>query len=256
MNNPDSQEFYVGYETHAPKGIARYIRVISSILLAIAALAGVALIFSQNKFALSIFEFQQYKHFEGELRLKPYPLLMVSDQNKSSGETQYLLTAAGKHGAFDEVAAYDGRRVRLEGSLIYRDGIQMIEIAPNSVQAVSLPDHLAALPTADEGSLGSFTLKGEIVDSKCYLGVMNPGHTKPHRECAVRCISGGVPPGFIAHDAQGNSVFLLLVTASGEPANKVVLDFIAEPVEISGEVLRNGSLLVFRADLQNIIRLK
>jgi hypothetical protein len=28
------------------------------------------------------------------------------------------------------------------------------------------------------------TLTGEIVDSKCYLGVMNPGQGKVHRDCA------------------------------------------------------------------------
>jgi hypothetical protein len=51
--------------------------------------------------------------------------------------------------------------------------------------------------------LGAFTLVGEIVDSKCYLGIMNPGETNPHRECAALCIRGGIPPLIIAHDADG-----------------------------------------------------
>jgi hypothetical protein len=51
--------------------------------------------------------------------------------------------------------------------------------------------------------LGAFTLVGEIVDSKCYLGIMNPGETNPHRECAALCIGGGIPPLIIAHDADG-----------------------------------------------------
>ena len=37
-------------------------------------------------------------------------------------------------------------------------------------------------------------LRGEIVDSKCYLGVMNPGEGTVHRDCAARCLSGGLPP--------------------------------------------------------------
>ena len=44
--------------------------------------------------------------------------------------------------------------------------------------------------------LDTFTLIGEIVDSKRYLGVMNPGNGKVHRDCAVRCLSGGIPPIF------------------------------------------------------------
>jgi len=43
-------------------------------------------------------------------------------------------------------------------------------------------------------SLGTQTLVGEIVDSKCFLGVMNPGQLTTHRACAIRCISGGVRP--------------------------------------------------------------
>jgi hypothetical protein len=36
-------------------------------------------------------------------------------------------------------------------------------------------------------NLGEFDLVGEIVDSKCYLGNMNPGNGKVRRDCAVRC---------------------------------------------------------------------
>jgi hypothetical protein len=38
---------------------------------------------------------------------------------------------------------------------------------------------LAQHPFGDDGCLGEITLKGEIVDSKCYLGVMNPGLSRP-----------------------------------------------------------------------------
>ena len=37
-------------------------------------------------------------------------------------------------------------------------------------------------------------VKGEIVDPKCFFGVMKPGEGKPHKDCAIRCILGGIPP--------------------------------------------------------------
>ena len=40
----------------------------------------------------------------------------------------------------------------------------------------------------------------------------------------------------------------LLVSADGKPVNKQVLDMVAEPLEITGEVERQGELLILRAD--------
>jgi hypothetical protein len=99
------------------------------------------------------------------------------------------------------------------------------------------------------------SLTGEIVDSKCYLGVMNPGHTKPHRECASLCIRGGIPPLFIAKDSDGRDVHLWLVSEKGEPVNQQVLDFVAEPIEITGQIKRSGDQLYLYANPQTFRRL-
>ena len=96
--------------------------------------------------------------------------------------------------------------------------------------------------------LGPVTLRGEIVDTKCYLGVMNPGEHKVHRDCAVRCISGGVPPAFLARDTSGDSRVLLLVGEDGRALSREVLPFVAEPLEISGVLVRTGPMLTLKAD--------
>jgi hypothetical protein len=96
--------------------------------------------------------------------------------------------------------------------------------------------------------LGRQTLVGEIVDSKCFLGVMNPGQLTPHRACAIRCISGGVPPVLLVRQKDGPATYLLLVSSEGKPVNQQVLDLVAELVEITGEVERQGDLLILRAD--------
>src|SRR5262249_39698277 len=202
-----------------------------------------------------------YRQFEGVLREKPYPALLVQrpgDTGKLPAVSQYLLVEPGKRGAAAEVTGFDARRVLLQGSLIYRDGLTMIEVVPNSLKPVisdsGARGRQGAATSAEE--LGAFTLVGEIVDSKCYLGVMNPGATKPHRECAARCISGGVPPLFVAHDADGRTVSLLLVSENNEPVNQEVLDVVAEPVEITGRVARDGEQLVLRADPKTYQRIR
>jgi hypothetical protein len=89
---------------------------------------------------------------------------------------------------------------------------------------------------------------GEIVDSKCFLGVMNPGQLTPHRACAIRCISGGIPPVLLVRSKNGPAIYLLLVAADGKPVNPQVLDLVAEPVQITGEVERQGGLFILLAD--------
>ncbi len=232
----DLKEFYVGYLPTAPSGIAALVKraVIGLILLTV--ISAVALVFAQHRFAASFFEFGNIREFEGVLREWPNPMLIV-------GQRGFALVAEGKHGAKPLIAEMGGKSVKLRGTLIHRDKTEMIEVVADSIQVVGEPPPLEE--TFED--LGTHTLVGEIVDSKCYLGVMNPGHTKPHRECAALCIRGGIPPMFVARDAEGRIVNLWLVSEKAEPVNQQVLDFVAEPIEISGQISRIGDQLYLKA---------
>ena len=124
----------------------------------------------------------------------------------------------------------------------------MIEVVPDSIETLPSIDDRRLTSTPAREALGEQTLVGEIVDSKCYLGVMNPGDGTTHRECAVRCISGGVPALFVVRAAEGRSAALWLTTADGVAVGREVLPFVAKPVEIAGEVTREGDQLYLRAD--------
>lgn len=237
MNERD--EFYIGYLPQAPHAQGRRMRVVIVLSLGVVALVALWLVFGLQKLPLSVFEFGQVRDFAGIIQARPYPTLLVRDGNTLA---QYLLVAEGKHGA--DVASFDGKNVTLKGTRIARDGMTMIEVVNDSVQAAPTAAG-SALPTEN---LGTFALVGEIVDSKCYLGVMNPGNTKPHRECAALCIRGGIPPMFVARDAAGNKIALQLVSASGASVNEDVLEMVAEPVSITGQVVRNGDQLLLKAD--------
>jgi hypothetical protein len=230
----EDAEFYVGYLPRAPKCLAHVVFRITVALTALVLVIGLVLVFGQQPFARSTFEFQQYREFTGLVEMNPYPALLVERPGAGAEQppySRYLLVAPGKHGADSDVRGFAGKRVSLRGSLIYRDGQTMIELLPGSLALRS-----SAPPNQPKDTqLGEVTVVGEIVDSKCYLGVMNPGRTKVHRDCAARCISGGIPPMLVTGDAT-----YLLVGTDGRQLNQEVLDMVGETIEVHGTAVRSG----------------
>jgi len=248
MNQPD--EFYIGWEAKAAPGIGKTVRKAVVVVLTLVLLAPVVLAVSQRMIGASVFEWGTHKSFSGVLQTTPYPHLLVPRPGNADGLSRYstyYLVAPWKFGLDREtIAPLDGKSVTLKGTLIYRGDQTMIETKPEWIQAKENASAPAAVPQAM--ALGKQTLIGEIVDSKCFLGVMNPGQLTPHRACAIRCISGGVPPVLLVRQRDGPAIYLLLVSADGKPVNKQVLDLVAEPLEVTGEVERQGELLILRAD--------
>ena len=237
-------EFYTGYLPTAPAGIARHVRRWVRLTFLLVVLIALALVFSQQGFSASVYEFLVFRDFEGVVSEEPYPTLAIARPGRSdvAATSRFYLVGPGKNGAAAEVDGLDGQRVQLRGSLLYRDDQTMVEIESGSVTASGAGE------AAAREVLGPRTLVGRIVDSKCFLGIMKPGSTKPHRACAARCIAGGVPPIFLLSDAEGPAAYLMLVGADGHGVNNEVLDLVDEPLEITGEVSRLDDLWVLAAD--------
>jgi hypothetical protein len=242
--------FYVGYLPKAPREIAQFVRRAVAVLLAIAMIAGVALVVTQHRFDRSNFEFTQVRSFHGTIEARPYPSLLVLRPGIVDAEQQisrFLLVGLGKHGA--EVSGLDGAPVELKGKLIYRAEQTMIEVMPGTIRHEGV-----AAPIAKADTTGTLvTIRGEIVDSKCHTGVMNPGSGKVHRDCAVRCLSGGVPPVLVEDDAP-NRLFLLTDANADRLPTGRFLDRVAEPVEVTGYIATGGDRLELQ--VQKISRLK
>lgn len=254
-----NDEFYIGWETKAAPGIGKTVRKTVVLVLLLALVVPILLAVSQRMIGASVFEWGNHKNFSGVLQITPYPHLLVprpgtgdfhtlqSVEVRPAAFSTYYLVAPWKFGLNREaIATLNGKQVTLKGSLIYRGNQTMIETKAEWIQANANASAPAAVPQAM--ALGKQTLVGQIVDSKCFLGVMNPGQLTPHRACAIRCISGGVPPVLLVRRKEGPAIYLLLVSAEGKPVNKQVLDLVAEPVEITGDVERQGDLLILRAD--------
>ena len=239
-------DFYIGYLPKPPADLARFIGRVVVIILVLTVVVGCTLVLGQRHLAASFFEFDSVTSFEGVIEEKPYPTLLVRRPGSTSPEAQfsrYLLVGAGKHGLDPDVFQFDGQAVVLQGKLIFRAGQTMVELMPGSVRKAG---------TGGGGSLEPHfgpvvSIRGEIVDSKCHAGVMNPGEGKVHRDCAVRCLSGGVPPVLV--EAAAPHRLILLAGANGRQLQPVTfLDRVAEPVVAVGKLVSRGDRLQLLVD--------
>jgi hypothetical protein len=245
-----NDEFYIGWENKAAPGIGRFVRRTVLVLVLAAIIIPASLAVSQRLIGMAVFEWGTKNKFTGIFQAWPYPHLLVprpTGLSQPENFSTYFLVAPWKFGLSPEVVMkFDGKFVSLSGTLIYRDAQTMIEV--NGVDITEDVGKSVRAPLPEVVSLGRQTLAGEIVDSKCYFGVMNPGQLTTHRACAELCISGGIPPVLVVTQSNGPSACLLLVSSEGKAVNQQVLDWVAEPVEITGEVKKQDGLLVLYAD--------
>ncbi|NNE97553.1 MAG: hypothetical protein HKN25_00895 [Pyrinomonadaceae bacterium] len=249
------KEFYIGYLPEMPEGIAKVVRPFTALLIVLVFVLGIIFLIGQRPFAKSYFEFGNVQDFEGTIQARPIPFLLVVSDEKTEGLPKFEripLVAEGKDGAEELIRSYDGSRVKLKGTRIYRDSLQMIEVVGGSIVKSGGEGQIA--PEKEE-SLGIHTLNGEIIDSKCYLGVMNPGNQKTHKICAINCLRGGIPALFVVRDKAGNTSELWLLGEDGKPVNEKIFDYVAEPVKMKGEVKRRGAFLYFYSNPDSIERL-
>src|SRR5688572_24294355 len=193
-----------------PAPLAVRIHRVARALVALALVMPAVLVFTEDRFAPGVFEYGRVRTFSGRIVEFPYPALVADDATGANGV--YWLVGPGKHGAENIVDGRDGQRVQLSGSLIERAGDAMIEVVPDSL--IMAGTRTTAIEPLR--SLGVVIVEGEVVDSKCHLGVMKPGEGPTHRDCAVRCLLGRIPPMFVPHDRAGVGR-VTLVSDAGQP---------------------------------------
>ncbi len=240
--------FYIGYAPTTDPALARHTRAALAGIAVLSSGAMLALALAQPPFAAASFEFGHPRTVSGRVVSGAYPALEVTDGNRIR---RYLLAAAGKHGAGPMTAPHEGRNVALVGTLIHRGNAAMLEIA-----SISAADDTTARPARQQVDFGRYTLTGEIVDAKCWLGVMNPGEGKTHLGCAVRCLSGGLPPLLVIRDSTGAEQHLILTDERGAPMPKSVLPDVGRPVRVAGRVVREGDLLFIEAAREAVERIR
>lgn len=254
MNPPPDDEFFVGY-LPVPKTLRRPLAVIVAALVLLLLAAGYTFASTTQGAGHGSFAFGKAEGTLGLLTVKPEAVLWTADPSATGGVRGTLLVRQGKFGLSARATKLDGQLVRVKGTSIERDGHRMIEVAAEPEAADATEQERQTLEKVTARPLGEVTLRGEIVDSKCYLGRMRPGDRRTHRACAQLCITGGIPPLFIAHDASGTETQYLLSAYDGESLAQPLLPFVAEPVEIRGRVTQRGDVLVLQTDVAHVSRL-
>jgi len=233
--------FYVGWQKTAPRAIAAFLRLRGGLVLVALCVVFFAAAFFQNPVDVGTFEFGVERTFTGTLYESPLALLQV-DPGGAGGGKNFVLVGEGKFGPPPGLTAKNGDRVRLVGSLITRNGAAMIEVhRPESVEVLET----SAGPAAPVVALGNGEFVGELVDTKCFFGVMRPATGKVHRGCAARCLSGGVPPGLLVRDGEGNGVVLLLAGEPGKPF-KIDSELAARTLAVRGALELHSGTPVLR----------
>ena len=224
--------FFIGYNWPQPAGLLRVVkRAALGLGVGVVGLSG-ALAAGHVPLAGGLFEFGDVKTVAGTIVEAPYPMLRLDDKS----HPWPLLVARGKHGARKAVAGLEGRRVTLRATRIAREGHAMLEIADEPIGQAG-----PAAPRGTESPVptGAVTLRGEIIDSKCFLGVMVPGAGTTHRDCASLCLRGGIPPALFVQHADGTSSLVLLVGSEPRLRERATA-WAGETVEVAGAIGRQG----------------
>lgn len=244
----NNAEFFIGYAPPMPPRLARFVtRVVVGLACGVFAWA-VTIASGHVPLEGGTFEFGRPRRFSGTIVERPYPALWLDESDRNT-TARLLLVAPGKHGADALVHGLDGRHVMLSGTRVQRGKHTMLEVEPASLSLGEVsPPVTAGTPGAAPSGDGPVTVRGEIVDSKCFLGVMVPGSGKTHKDCAALCVRGGIPPALFVQDRAGDSALMLLTGTSGGAIGAPALRFAGEAVEMTGTFGRLGGWPVLRTD--------
>ncbi|NEP56555.1 MAG: hypothetical protein F6K31_05965 [Symploca sp. SIO2G7] len=250
-HTPTKDDFYIHY-TSVPSSYRHFL--IKFIPLLVLGIIAFALILPKVHNQFNAGKINGAVELEGLLVGEPVPHLIVPRSGEVTSSvpfSRYILSGTGKTSPKPAVLEQIGNWVKLNGTLVSRNHLSVI--AARSAEAIAPPNNVTINP--DAGTLlGEYSLTGEIIDSKCYPGVMKPGQAKTHRACAIRCISGGVPAVFRVENNRQDVMYFLLADEQGQAVNDRILNLVADPIRIKGKVIQYDDMFVIQAALSSYER--
>ncbi len=252
----EKDDFYIGYVDQVSPGTKKLLK--RFVMFALVVLLGMAAIFglTQNKLSNSAFDFGIDTAVTGTYHEQPYPMLRV--QTEENTFKNIVLLGFGKLGPNSylnkirsEVDQLSGSTLRIEGELVYYNGKTLLQLT--SDEKVSLVERANGreLPKANL-VVSDMELSGEIIDPKCYFGVMKPGKGKIHRSCAVLCIAGGIPPVLATTDENNISEYYMITDSQGKAINQDILPYVGKPSLVKGTVVKLEDWYQLRINTEDI----
>ena len=245
--NKDQDPFFIGWLGETPKSYQqstkKFILLLVPLVLVIALLLNYGRQPAEN--ATAIFEFGQLTNFEGVLITEPVPMLRVKGETDGLDVQHLLLVDAGKFSAMGVIKeleknakiSLNNKSIQLKGTLSHFEGKKVLELTEGAAAYLGLSK---AVPTSSvvKQVLGKQKIRGEIIDPKCFFGVMQPGSGKTHKSCAARCLSGGIPAIFKSKNNKGERDYYILLGEKGESINKDLLAYTADHIQLSGVIFQ------------------
>jgi len=239
---PRKTEFFIGWQSKLPVGFAHCVRAAVTVIAVAVPVVMAAVAWFQHPVDRGVFEYGVEREFEGTLFEHPFPRLRIASPD--GRQVDHVLVGAGKFGPPPIVAGTNGKHVRFHGSLIVREPLHMIELnRPETFTVLDRNAPPAASPAISPLGEGRFV--GELVDTKCFFGVMRPATGKAHRGCAIRCLSGGIPPGLLVRDPNGDGIVFLLAGHEDGPLHYDV-QLAGTLIEVYATLELNGETPVLR----------
>ena len=89
----------------------------------------------------------------------------------------------------DQFGSFNGKRIRLQGSLRRGDGTMIGELSQGVDALIAIEGSLTY--PIQQTAAKPIELKGEIVNAKCWLSWAIPREDWTHRYCSKKCIQQG-----------------------------------------------------------------
>jgi len=247
------EPFFVGWADTGPAARRFFLRTGLGLMAAAGGL-GFGLAAHQQAPGTGSWDPDTVREWRGVVAAKPYPMFRTHDLG--GGPRTALLSCLGKCGVAARFDALSGQPVVIKGSLIHRGLHAMIAVDEGSdwirLDDATPTDPLLSFPAPQD--LGAFRASGEILDSKCWFGAMRPASGKVHKACASLCIRGGIPPAFFP-SAQSGENGLMIMTSGGQPYGPDLLELVADPVNVSGQLFKLGDVLLLDAPVADLKRM-
>lgn len=255
-NDKRNDSFFIGWGETPP--VDRRFLLLASLGLLTVATGGGALIASeQGAPGSGSWNRDDEREWAGVFVRAPYPMLRTRAID-GSARTAYLVSS-NKLGVQHRLGSVADGPVVVRGSLIARGANAMVAVADGDawVRAATSSDAVGqGLTDWVAEDLGEAFRIGEILDSKCWFGAMQPGQGKTHKSCAALCIRGGLPPVFCPDAQCGSAASAPLFTdEAGNPHGPALLPVVADPIVASGRIVQIGDVKQFRVALSEIRRI-
>ncbi len=246
MQTNKDKPFFVGY-LDMPSQLKKFYWPLGMVMMLISLFMGYTLASAQKSSATASWDTSQTETIQGLIQVAPYPVLHTVDPQNPEETQSILLVQQGKYSADAAALPFHNQFVTVKGFPIRHGGWTMLEITGESDIQLMTESDASNLATFSEEvkptSLGSVSLSGEIIDSKCYLGVMKPGEGPVHRACAEVCLLGGMPPMLVVRGHDNLRYGYILANADGSSVSTDLADSAGHLRQVKGELIRMGDLL-------------